>query len=369
MSEKCERRLRIVFLNWRDTTHPEGGGAELFVERVAAELAARGHHVTIRCASHTGASGTVERDGITFSHAGGRLSVYPRALAWLLGPGRRADVVVDAINGVPFGSPLVRRRGVVALVHHVHREQWRIIYPGLLGALGWALEGRVVPRLYRGLRFLTVSQATRAELAALGVDPALIRVARNGVDLPPPTTRVKSATPRLAVCSRLVPHKQIEHALAVVDALRDVPGIGLDIIGSGWWEQQLRERSSELGLDGIVRFVGHVPDAERDDLLASAWLHLLPSVMEGWGLSIVEAGAVGTPTLAYASAGGVRESVVHGQSGWLVDDLAGLIRHTARLLDDAEARETLGRGARAHAARHSWAACADTVERTLLECR
>ncbi len=63
---------------------------------------------------------------------GGRLTVYPRALAWLAAPPPRTSTsVVDVVNGLPFGAPLVRRRGVVALVHHVHARQWQIIYPGL----------------------------------------------------------------------------------------------------------------------------------------------------------------------------------------------------------------------------------------------
>ena len=43
-------RLRILLLNWRDSGHPEGGGAESFCERVASGLAALGHLVTVRCA-------------------------------------------------------------------------------------------------------------------------------------------------------------------------------------------------------------------------------------------------------------------------------------------------------------------------------
>ena len=74
------------------------------------------------------------QDGFRIERRGGRLTVYLRGLAYLLSPaGRRADVVVDVINGLPFAAPLVRRRGLVALVHHLHREQWRIIYPGAAG--------------------------------------------------------------------------------------------------------------------------------------------------------------------------------------------------------------------------------------------
>ena len=45
----------ILFLNWRDTRNPEGGGSEVYTERIAAELVARGHRVTLLCAAHPGA--------------------------------------------------------------------------------------------------------------------------------------------------------------------------------------------------------------------------------------------------------------------------------------------------------------------------
>ena len=123
--------LRVAFLSWRDTTHPDGGGSEVFVESVGRELALRGHAVTLVCARHPGAARRETRDGVRLRRLGGRLTVYLWGLAWLVRHRRDVDVVVDVVNGLPFASPLVRRHGVVALVHHVHAEQWRIIYPGL----------------------------------------------------------------------------------------------------------------------------------------------------------------------------------------------------------------------------------------------
>jgi hypothetical protein len=46
----------VLFLDWRDSTHPEGGGSEVFVERVAAGLAAQGRPVTLFCAAAAGGS-------------------------------------------------------------------------------------------------------------------------------------------------------------------------------------------------------------------------------------------------------------------------------------------------------------------------
>ena len=87
----------------------------------------------------------------------------------------RFDVVVDVQNGLPFFTRLVTRKPVVVLVHHVHREQWPVVYPGLTGRVGWFIERRLAPRLYRRCQYVAVSRATRAELQCLGVDGAADR--------------------------------------------------------------------------------------------------------------------------------------------------------------------------------------------------
>ncbi|GAA4720839.1 glycosyltransferase family 4 protein [Nocardioides conyzicola] len=354
--------MRLVFLTWRDSTHPDGGGSEIFVEEVARELVARGHEVTIRCARHPGSAPAEDLDGVRLVRRGGRLTVYPRALAWLATRGRRYDVVVDVINGLPFGAPLVRRHGVVALIHHTHERQWQIIYPDVRGRIGWAIEHRLTPRLYRGLPHLTVSDASRADLVGIGVPESSISVVRNGVRVVP-ATAARSATPRLVVLTRLVPHKQVEDAFHVLARLRDeLPDLRLDVVGEGWWRPHLEEALRELRLEDWVTLHGHVPDDVRDRILAEAWVMLLPSVKEGWGLAIMEAAAQGTPTIAYGSAGGVRESILDGETGLLVDDRDGLTEATRSLLVDAGLRDRLGRAARERARTFSWSSAADVVE-------
>jgi glycosyltransferase involved in cell wall biosynthesis len=359
--------VRIAFLSWRDTTHPDGGGSEVFVESVGRELVRRGHDVTLLCAHYPGAARAEDRDGVRLLRVGGRLTVYLRGLAWLVQHRRHVDVVVDVVNGLPFATPLVRRRGVVALVHHVHAEQWRIIYPGLAGRIGWFVESRVVPQLYRGRPVLTVSDASARDLASIGVDPAALTVVRNGLDHVPPSPHTeKSRTPRLAVLSRLVPHKQLEHALAVVQRLRDeFPDLHLDVVGDGWWRAELRAEAAALGVTDRVVFHGHVSAARRDELVGRAWLMVMPSVKEGWCLAVTESGAQGTPSVAYAGAGGVTESIRDGQTGRLVADLDEMVETVALLLRDAQARTAMGAAAHAMAATLTWESCTSKVEQVL----
>src|SRR5712691_4818690 len=115
--------LRVLLLNWRDSGHPEGGGAESFLERMASGLRRLGHDVTVRCAWYPGAATDEVIDGVHYARRGGRFSVYPRTAAFLARHRRRFDVVVDVQNGFPFWTPLFTRAHVVNVTHHLHREQ------------------------------------------------------------------------------------------------------------------------------------------------------------------------------------------------------------------------------------------------------
>jgi glycosyltransferase involved in cell wall biosynthesis len=347
--------IDVLFVNWRDITHPEGGGSERYVHRIAEGLAGAGLRVSLFCAAHDRAPAEDVIGGVHVVRRGGRLGVYPRALLHVLR--HRPRLVVDVQNGLPFGSSLVTRRPVVVLVHHVHREQWPIVFGRVGGAIGWWLESVVAPRLYRRSRYVTVSSATAQELIELGVDAARLSLVRNGVEPAPPVTSVTSATPRLVVLGRLVPHKRVEHALEVVARLRDRwPSLRLSVVGEGWWDAELRARADELGVADLVDFAGHVDEQTKHEELARAWVHLCPSVKEGWGLVVTEAGSHRVPTVGYRSAGGLRESVVDGLTGVLVDDVDEMTDAVERLLNDESRRLAMGEAAARHAAAFSWSA-------------
>lgn len=350
------RPLKVVLLNWRDTGHPEGGGSERYVENVAAGLAAAGHEVTFFCAAYPGAPKVERRDGYRIVRRGGKFSVYAHAVRMLAsGALGRPDVVVDVQNGIPFWSRLAVRCPVVVLVHHVHREQWGVVYGPASARLGWWLESWLAPRVYRRSRYVTVSDITRTELAALGVGPERVDVVHNGTAPAPATTTQRAGSPRICVLGRLVPHKRVEHALRVAARLRPSrPGLRVSVIGDGWWSRQLTDEAKRLGVDDITDFLGFVDENAKHEELARSWLMLAPSVKEGWGLTVVEAAQHEVPTIGYRSAGGLAESIVDGATGLLADDLDGLTAATDELLSDEVRRRALGRAAAARAATFTW---------------
>ncbi|WP_156687558.1 glycosyltransferase family 4 protein [Mycobacterium sp. Marseille-P9652] len=367
----------VLLLCWRDTGHPQGGGSEAYLQRIGAQLAASGIAVTLRTARYPGAARREVVDGVRIHRAGGRYSVYVWALLAMaaarflgLGPLRhvRPDVVVDTQNGVPFLARLVYGRRVMVLVHHCHREQWPVAGP-LLGRVGWFVESAVSPRVNRRNQYTTVSLPSARDLVALGVDNGRIALVRNGLDEAPAQSLSgpRAAGPREVVLSRLVPHKQIEDALeAVAELNRRTPGVHLDVVGDGWWRPRLVDHVRRLGIAQAVTFHGHVDDVTKHHVLQSAWVHVLPSRKEGWGLAVVEAAQHRVPTIGYRSSGGLSDSVVDGVTGILVDSHAELVDRLDELLADAVLRDELGVKAQARCGEFSWAQSADAM-RTVLE--
>jgi glycosyltransferase involved in cell wall biosynthesis len=366
----------VLLLCWRDTGHPQGGGSETYLQRIGAQLAASGVAVTLRTARYPGAARREVVDGVQISRAGGRYSVYVWALLVMaaarlgLGPLRwvRPDVVVDTQNGLPFLARLVYGRRVAVLVHHCHREQWPVAGP-LLGRFGWLVESRLSPRVHRRNQYVTVSLPSARDLVGLGVDHERIAVVRNGLDEAPVQSlrSPRAANPRVLVLSRLVPHKQIEDALAAVARLRTrIPGLHLDIVGGGWWHERLVDHAARLGISDAVTFHGHVDDDTKHHVIQQSWVHVLPSRKEGWGLAVIEAAQHAVPTIGYRSSGGLCDSVVDEVTGVLVDDHAELVTRLEQLLADPVMRDQLGGKARVRSNEFSWRQSADAM-RTVLE--
>jgi glycosyltransferase involved in cell wall biosynthesis len=361
------RARKLLILNWRDPWHPEGGGSELYVAEVAKRLHGSAVRVTVFSALYPGAARDEQVDGIRYLRRGGHLTVYLWSALFLLTRRfGRLDEVLEVHNGMPFLARLFTRVRVTVLVHHVHREQWSILGP-VLSRVGWLMESKVAVRVNRGAAYITVSEVTRSELVDLGVRAQDITIAWNGMPpVPDFVPQPESEAPSLVMVTRLVPHKRVEHAMEAVAALRGRhPGLHLSVMGSGWWAARLLERRAELGLEDCVTFLGHVCDRTKFEELSRAWVHLLPSVKEGWGLSIVEAAHVGVPSVAYAEAGGVRESILDGVTGLLATDLPDLVDQVDHLLSDGSLRRDLGVKAQVRSEQFTWESTATSVASVL----
>jgi teichuronic acid biosynthesis glycosyltransferase TuaC len=177
----------------------------------------------------------------------------------------------------------------------------------------------------RAAGLVTVSSALKKRLVALGTPPERVRVLRNGVDLAafqPPGDREATrralgfARPTLLAVGNLIPLKR--HAL-IVEALADLPGIDLAIVGDGPERPRIEDRIHRLALADRVRLLGRVPQDELPSLYAAADLLVHPSLREGWPNVLLESMACGTPVLAteFDSAG---EIIGAPEAGCIVSD-------------------------------------------------
>ncbi|HVW18504.1 MAG TPA: glycosyltransferase family 4 protein, partial [Solirubrobacteraceae bacterium] len=266
------RPLHILLLTDRDWAHPQGGGTGTNLHAQVARWQRWGHRVTVVAGSYDGAP-AVERpaEGLVVHRMGTRLTVFPRA-AWatLRGVGRDADVVLEVVNGIAFFTPLWRWLRVprVRLVHHVHQRH----YVHELGRRGriaafW-LERVPLRHLYRSGPVLTISEAARDDLVALGVAPRRIRVAHLGVEPEQFQRGDRHPRPRLLYLGRLKQYKRIE---VLLDVLAAVPEAHLDVAGDGDHRPALEAEIARRGLSDRVTMHGHVDEDAKARLYREAW--------------------------------------------------------------------------------------------------
>lgn len=348
---------RIVIVNWRDRTHPSAGAAEIYCERLARELAGRGRSVVLLTSRPPSTAAREERDGYQVRRLGGRWSVYPLALLWLLVHRRVTGAVIDSQNGIPFFSPLVVASGVpvVLLIHHVHQDLFSTALPAAAARLARWLEGPASRRVYRGRTVVVRSPSARTQVRRRLRFDGPLRVVPCGADtLGMPGRR--SSTPRVVVVGRLTPDKRIESLITAMGEVGDtMPGAQLHLVGDGPARQALEEQARAAGV--AVVFHGRLPDAGRDAVLSTAWLTVSASDAGDWAVSLVEANAAGVPVLALRRSG-AGDVVRHGQTGWLVDGsaerLGASVTRALTTLADPATAAAIAEGARAYAARFTW---------------
>jgi glycosyltransferase involved in cell wall biosynthesis len=359
---------RLCLLNWRDREHPEAGGAELYCEEVASRFAAAGADVTLFTARYPGSLPVEERDGFRIIRRGGTFGVYASAAAHLLRNRRKYDGVLDFQNGIPFFAPLFAPGlPTVMVIHHVHQDQFRHRFPPAVSSVGRYLEGPMSKRVYQHRPIVAVSPSTRRDVRLrLGLDGP-IHVVPNGLDRVDAVRR-RSERPRIAIVTRLACHKRLPLLVEAVARLRGRwPELEVHIGGTGPAHDEIAGAVRELGLRDRVHLHGWVSDEERDRLLASAWLTVLPSEGEGWGLTVLEANSVGVPAVTLEVAG-LRDSVIPGHTGWLAPDVETLPETIdAALSELADPTRAAGweRRTRSWADSFSWDRTAEDLARVL----
>jgi glycosyltransferase involved in cell wall biosynthesis len=349
--------VRILVLNWQDHQNPQAGGAELHLKEIFGRIVALGHSVDLLCSSWENAPQRVNLNGIDVHRVGSRQS-YP-FLARRYYAARLAannyDVVIEDLNKVPLYTPLWGVRNLVALVHHLFGSTVFREAPLPLAAAVWLSE-RPIGALYRRVPFQAVSVSTADDLVARGIPRGSIRVIYNGVDSArlTPESSERSRTPLFVYLGRLKKYKRVDLVIRAFAEL-NVPEATLEIAGTGDYRASLEGLVKSLHLTDRVKFLGFIPEDEKIHLLRRAWASTLASPKEGWGISNLEAAACATPVIA-ANSPGIRESVIDGETGFLVpqDDATALAGAMRGLVESPSLVSSLGAAGRRFAETFTW---------------
>ncbi len=348
-------------LNERDLAHPLAGGVEVHLDEIARRLVAQhGIEMTVLCAGFEGGAEDEVRDGVRYVRFGDRGFSY---YAMLPGRARKEietgeyDLVVENLCKLLFFSSFYLR-GIphLALVHHLFGlSAFRQVAAPI--ATYVALTEALLPIVYRRWPFVVVSPSTRDDLARRGLPRDRIIVIPNGLDHSRYSPGASDAEEDLVVfVGRLEFYKGVDVLLeAWPRVLAERPRSRLVLVGSGTAEGEMRRRASGEGLGASVSFEGFVPEETKIDWMRRASVLVQPSHKEGWGLTVLEANACGTPVVA-TDVPGLRDSVRNGQTGLLVSkgDATGLASGVVKVLSDPELRKRLSVGALEWVERFRW---------------
>jgi glycosyltransferase involved in cell wall biosynthesis len=365
--------VRLLLVNWQDLENPEGGGAEIHLHEIFGRLARRGHDVTLLCGGWPGSPSRARIDDIDVHRVGTRQTfaalAYPYYRRHLMA--EPWDLVVEDINKMPLYTPLWGRAGaghrVVGLVPHLFGGTAFLELPAPLAAAVWLSE-RPLGLVYRRTPFEAISDSTRDDLVARGIPRQNIEVIFPGIDTEAytPDAARRAPHPVFAYLGRLKKYKGVHHVIQAFAGVKEDDAV-LEIAGAGDYREDLEALARSLDLGQRVRFLGRISEPEKLALLRRAWGLVFASPKEGWGITNLEAAACATPVVA-SNSPGIRETVRHGETGFLVPhgDIAAMTAALDQLAAQRALVERLGQQARRFAESFTWERAADDTERHLV---
>jgi glycosyltransferase involved in cell wall biosynthesis len=338
---------RVDIVAWRDLDDAEAGGSELHAHEILSRWADGGIDVRLWTSRVDGAARLIRRSGYTVNRRAGRYAVFPRtAVAGLRRKIGTGDALVEIWNGMPFFSPVWSHIPRIVLLHHVHAEMWDMVLSPRLARLGRTVEQRIAPPFYRKSQIVTLSESARNDLVRRLRHPAdRVTVVPPGVDARFTPGGSRNPTPLVVAVGRLVPVKRFDLFIEAMIALKvRHPDLEAVIAGEGYERPALEAQIARAGAGGWFSLPGRLPDADLIAAYRRAWVVGSTSSHEGWGMTLTEAAACGTPAVATRIAGH-EDAVIDGESGLLVSTLPEFVEATSSILSDPMLRRRLSQGA------------------------
>ena len=317
--------MRILWLNWKDRSHPQSGGAEVVNEQLAKRLAADGHEVLFLVGAFPGCPAQEKRDGFSIIRMGGRFGVYWKAYRYYKKNLQTwPDLVIDEMNTAPFFAKFYAKQKSLLFVHQLCREIWFYQMPFPLDIIGYLLEP-IWLWLLNDREVITVSESTKKDLLRFGFRSERIHIISEGIELEPLANLDavrKFEAPTILAFGAIRPMKRTADIVRAFELAKEtLRDIRLVIAGGveGNYGKQVLEmiRKSKYATD--IEYLGKVSQEKKIELMQKSHLIAVTSVKEGWGLVVTEANSQGTPAVVY-DVDGLRDSVRNGATGWITQE-------------------------------------------------
>jgi len=302
----------ILVLSQRDIKHPQAGGAEKYLHNALQYLAKERTVVHLGC-DFDGAVKEEIIDNIHYVRGGKNLlSVIFKGKKLYRKHKKQIVMVIDHSNTHQFFTFLWARKKRVFFIHQLALEVWEYYYGGIGKVLRFFEE--ILIRLSRGTA-ITVSPSTEKDLRDRGFKNVYVCEEGNEIICDTlPDISIKEDY--LLYVGRLVPYKRVEDVIMLAKVLQR----HVKIMGRGpeKYTNKLIELVKKYNVD--CEFTGFVSKEEKIDIMKKAYILVLPSIREGWGLVITESANLGTPSLVY-SVNGVVDAVDRGRAGFIAPQI------------------------------------------------
>ncbi len=349
---------RILIFNWRDTKHVWAGGAENYIHEIAKRWVKQGYSVTV----FAGNDGKSDRhdliDGVNIVRRGGFYTVYVWAFIYYFIRFRKyTDIIVDSENGLPFFTPIYSRKKKYLLIHHIHQDVFRQHLSFPFSTIARFLEGKLMPLVYHNQQVITVSESSKLEIDHFMPNSfSSIQIVNPGINFVKSNVSTKTNDPTIVYVGRLKPYKNIDVAVkAFIKIVEIYPNAVFKIAGTGESFDDLTKLVTELGLQKNVKLLGFVTENQKANLLSESWVMVQPSMVEGWGITVIEANRYGTPVVA-SDVNGLKDSVVNGKTGYLVpvNDSDQLAEKIIQLIKNKRSLLSFSKNAKEWSGNFSW---------------
>ena len=326
--------MKILWLAHRDPMNPRAGGAERIIYEIGKRFLSHGHEVTIFTGGWRDCNKEDNLNGISIIRFGMRLGPHIALPIHLLA--NNYDIVIaDLGHAVPWISPILMRKRIVVSFLHLHARSLPGQVGKILAYLITSLE-KLYFIIYNDQQFVTISSTSYNDLTQLGINKSHITVINPGVNSELFKPSIKTNHPSMVYFGGMRPYKRPEESLYLLSLLKNkIDGLKLTVIGDGISKPGLEKIAKDIEVANDVIFTGKISYEKISELVSKSWLNIHTSKTEGWGISITEAAAAGTPTVAY-DVPGVRDAVEDGLNGIKVSegDRKGLADAALSILSD-----------------------------------